>query len=218
MKLILSKDVKTHEDINEKLKIDLKIAPLNKTTILIKNKKGLKILYELVSKSFLDYYGNSKPRIPKSLIEKYREYFFISPSPSYGFNESGELIDFYFRGVSKKELEETMKFYDYIQLLPRNCYEKEIGEGEVTDFNSIEEMNKYFYQVAKKLNKLVVAVGNVMYLHDYEYKSKSVLQVANADYRAAKYNSNAYFRTTGQMLDEFKYLGCLLYTSPSPRD
>lgn len=207
MKLILSKDVKTHEDINEKLKIDLKIAPLNKTTILIKNKKGLKIIYELVSKSFLDYYGNSKPRIPKSLIEKYREYFFISPSPSYGFNESGELIDFYFRGLSKKELEEKMKFYDYIQLLPRNCYEKEIGEGEVTDLNSIEEMNKYFYQVAKKLNKLVVAVGNVMYLHDYEYKSKSVLQVANADYRSAKYNSNAYFRTTGQMLDEFKYLG-----------
>ena len=66
-------NVNTLTDVNEKLQLDIKIAPTQKTTILIRNQTGLKTIYELVSKSLVEYYGNGKPRIPKSLLEKNRK-------------------------------------------------------------------------------------------------------------------------------------------------
>ena len=206
MELVIKMGANTLKDVNN-LHIDDKIAPVKKTTILVKNKRGLKTLYKLISESFLDYFGNSKPRIPKSVLTENREDFLISPSPSYGFNESGELVELYFRGLPKEYIEQKAKYYDYIQLLPVSCYEKEIKEGEVSSEDQIQEMNRYFYTLGKKLGKKVVAVGNTMYMHKYEYKSKSVLQIANADFKAAKYNANAHFRTTTDMLEEFKYMG-----------
>lgn len=206
MNLILKLGAIKLEDIN-RLKINEKVSGVNKITILVKDKEGLKILYELISNSFLKYYGNSKPRILKSDLEKYRSHFLISSSPSYGFNEAGELVELYFRGINEKYIEKRAEFYDYIQLLPIDCYEKEIAEGEVSSKESIIAMNKYLFNLGKKLNKLVVAVGNTMYMHDYEHKGKSVLQMVSGDFRGYKYNTNAHFRTTNVMLEEFKYLG-----------
>lgn len=204
--LVLKFDVKTLKDINT-LKIDPQVAQVKKTSILVRDKAGLKILYELISNSFLKYYGHLKPRILKSDIEKFRSHFFIAPSPSYGFNESGEIVELYFRGMYDEMLIDAMKFYDYIQLLPIDCYEKEIGEGEVSSKEFIKQMNINLFNIAKKLNKTVVAVGNPMYMHEYEHKGKSVLQIVNGDFRGYKYNAHAHFRTTQDMLDEFSYLG-----------
>ena len=210
-KILLQKvsvmNVNTLKDVNDNLQLDIKIAPVQRTDILVKNKDGLKKMYELVSKSFLEFYGKSKPRIPKSLLEKYREYFLISSAPIYNFGDSGELISLYIRGIDKAEIEEAASFYDYIQLLPVDCYIKEIETKEVSNEDYIKEMNIFFYNLGKKLNKKVVAVGNVMYMDKKESKAKSVLQIANGEFKASKYQTNAYFRTTDEMLSNFSYLG-----------
>ena len=205
LSLIMGMNVNTLTDVNEKLQLDIKIAPTQKTTILIKNQTGLKTIYELVSKSLVEYYGNGKPRIPKSLLEKNRKNILISSSPTIGFNDSGELVSMYIRGIDKDEIEESAKFYDYIQLMPVSCYEADIKMKEITDENYVIEMNKYFYELGEKLGKKVVAVGNVMYMYEYERKAKSVLQLANKEFKSFKYPTNNYFRTTEMMLDEFSY-------------
>ncbi|WP_068449038.1 PolC-type DNA polymerase III [Caviibacter abscessus] len=205
LNLVMNMNVNTLSDVNEKLQLDVKIAPTIKTTILVKNQEGLKDLYELVSKSLVEYFGKGKPRIPKSLLEKKKKNLLISAAPTLGFNDSGELVSMYIRGIDKEEIEESAKFYDYIQIMPANCYETEIKQQEITDENYVIEMNKYFYELGKKLNQKVVAVGNVMYMYEYERIVKSVLQLANKEFKAFRFPTNNYFRTTKMMLDDFSY-------------
>lgn len=205
---ISAMNVETLVDINNKLKIDVKIAPTNKTTILVKNQKGLKKIYELISDSFINNFGKKTPRMLKSKLSQYRDDLLISSSAEMGFNNQGELVSMYIRGIDREEIEKASEYYDYFQVLPTDCYEKEILTGEVSSRSYIEDMNKYFYELSKKQNKLLVAVGNVMYLTKNESKAKKVLQVANENmYRDAKYNTNAHFRTTEEMLKEFNYMG-----------
>ena len=47
-------------------------TPYNHIILLAKNKTGLKNMYTLISKSIMDYYYK-KPRIPKSILSKYRD-------------------------------------------------------------------------------------------------------------------------------------------------
>ncbi|WP_156286433.1 PolC-type DNA polymerase III [Oceanivirga salmonicida] len=200
-------NVVTLTDVNDKLQLDVSIAPVQMTTILLKSQKGLSSLYELVSKSYIEYFGSKVPRIPKSLLEKNKEELLISSSPSMGYNNSGELVSMYIRGMDKEEIEEAARFYDYIQIYPIGKYEKEIATGEISGEDYVKEMNKYFYDLGNKLNKKTVAVTDVMYMTKRESKAKKVLQMANGEFSNFKYNSNSHFRTTDEMLDEFSYLG-----------
>jgi len=72
--MLREKDFNNLDQINkEYLKsFDVKKAPTYHIIILAKNQSGLKNLYKLISFSNLDYYQR-RPRLPKSLIEEYRE-------------------------------------------------------------------------------------------------------------------------------------------------
>lgn len=200
------------KDINVGFEVNVKKQSLKNIMVLVKTQDGLKNMYKLVSESHIKYFGNKKARIPKSVLAENREGLIIGSSLSAHFMNIGELADLYLRHDLEK-LEEAVKFYDYIELLPKSTYNELIekdGTGALGSYEEVEKMNKYFYDLGKKLGILVTASSNVHYLDENEDIIRSILLYGSGTvYNSRQYsiNNGFYFRTTDKMLQEFSYLG-----------
>ena len=158
------------KDINVGFEVNVKKQSLKNIMVLVKTQDGLKNMYKLVSEAHIKYFGNKKARIPKSVLAENREGLIIGSSLSAHFMNIGELADLYLRHDLEK-LEEAVKFYDYIELLPKSTYNELIekdGTGALGSYEEVEKMNKYFYDLGKKLGILVTASSNVHYLDENE--------------------------------------------------
>ncbi|AMD94705.1 PolC-type DNA polymerase III [Leptotrichia sp. oral taxon 847] len=215
--MIITKGILTLKDINMNLQPNIQNAEILNTMILVKNQKGLRDLYELISKSHIDYFGMRKPRIPKTLLKQMRENLLLASSATGIYGNRGELINLYLRGETE-EIEEKAKFYDYIEIHPPITYNElvEKNTSEIENLEVIKEMNKYFYDLGKRLGKIVVATGDVHYLDKREAINRNVLLLGSGNLRKTKFvdgsryeffDRELYFRTTEEMLEEFKYLG-----------
>ena len=200
------------KDINVGFEVNVKKQSLKNIMVLVKTQDGLKNMYKLVSESHIKYFGNKKARIPKSVLAENREGLIIGSSLTAHFMNTGELADLYLRHDLEK-LEEAAKFYDYIELLPKSTYNELIekdGTGALGSYEEVEKMNRYFYDLGKKLGILVTASSNVHYLDENEDIIRSILLYGSGTvYNLRQYsiNNGFYFRTTDEMLQEFSYLG-----------
>lgn len=206
------KGIEYLKDINKGFEVNVKKQSLKNIMVQVKTQEGLKNMYKLVSEGHIKYFGNKKARIPKSVLKENREGLIIGSSLSAHFLNTGELVDLYLRRDLER-LEETAKFYDYIELLPKSTYneliEKE-GTGSLASYEDVEKMNKYFYDLGKRLGILVTASSNVHYLDENEDIIRSILLYGSGTvYNSRQYsiNNGFYFRTTDEMLKEFSYLG-----------
>ena len=206
------KGIEYLKDINKGFEVNVKKQSLRNIMVQVKTQEGLKNMYKLVSEGHIKYFGNKKARIPKSVLKENREGLIIGSSLSAHFLNTGELVELYLRRDLEK-LEETAKFYDYIELLPKSTYneliEKE-GTGSLASYDDVEKMNKYFYDLGKRLGILVTASSNVHYLDENEDIIRSILLYGSGTvYNSRQYsiNNGFYFRTTDEMLKEFSYLG-----------
>ena len=206
------KGIEYLKDINKGFEVNVKKQSLKNIMVQVKTQEGLKNMYKLVSEGHIKYFGNKKARIPKSVLKENREGFIVGSSLSAHFMNSGELVELYLRHDLEK-LEETAKFYDYIELLPKSTYneliEKE-GTGSLASYDEVEKMNKYFYDLGKRLGILVTASSNVHYLDENEDIIRSILLYGSGTVyspRQYRVNNGFYFRTTDEMLKEFSYLG-----------
>ena len=206
------KGIEYLKDINKGFEVNVKKQSLKNIIVQVKTQEGLKNMYKLVSEGHIKYFGNKKARIPKSVLKENREGLIVGSSLSAHFMNSGELVELYLRHDLEK-LEETAKFYDYIELLPKSTYneliEKE-GTGSLASYDEVEKMNKYFYDLGKRLGILVTASSNVHYLDENEDIIRSILLYGSGTvYNPRQYrvNNGFYFRTTDEMLKEFSYLG-----------
>jgi len=200
------------KDINVGFEVNVKKQSLKNIMVLVKTQAGLKNMYRLVSEAHIKYFGNKKARIPKSVLVENREGLIIGSSLTAHFMNTGELADLYLRHDLEK-LEEAAKFYDYIELLPKSTYNELIekdGTGALGSYEEVEKMNRYFYDLGKKLGILVTASSNVHYLDENEDIIRSILLYGSGTvYNSRQYsiNNGFYFRTTDEMLKEFSYLG-----------
>ena len=200
------------KDINTGFEVNVKKQSLKNVMVLVKTQAGLKNMYRLVSEAHIKYFGNKKARIPKSVLVENREGLIIGSSLTAHFMNTGELVDLYLRHDLEK-LEEAAKFYDYIELLPKSTYNELIekdGTGALGSYEEVEKMNKYFYNLGKRLGILVTASSNVHYLDENEDIIRSILLYGSGTvYNSRQYsiNNGFYFRTTDEMLKEFSYLG-----------
>ncbi len=172
-------------------------------TILVLNEIGLKNLYRLISISHLQYF-HRVPRIPKSKLIEFRDGLLFGTACS-----RGELFE---AMISKTpdEIENIAMFYDYFEIQPLAHYHNLIENEVLRDTDEIKDIHIRIIKLAQKLDKMVVATGDVHMLHPWEHNLRKILNYSqnnNTGYHSSNEILPAYFYTTNEMLLEFSYLG-----------
>ncbi len=170
--------------------------------ILVKNEIGRVNLYRLISESHINYF-NRRPRIPKSLINKYREGLIIGSAC-----EAGELYNAVLYGSGEDEITRLCNFYDYYEIQPvgNNLFMIDKESVPVESVEDIQRVNKKIYDLGKQFNKPVVATCDVHFLDPEDEIYRRII-MAGKGFDDADNQPPLYFRTTEEMLEEFQYLG-----------
>lgn len=168
--------------------------------IFAKNKKGLKSLYKIISESHLNYFYR-RPRILKSLLYKYKEDLLIGSAC-----EAGELYKSILDNKEESEVMDIASFYDFLEI--QSVYNNEflIRNETVKDFHDLRNINKKIVDLGDKLNKPVVATGDVHFLDPQDEAYRRIL-MGGQGFNDADNQAPLYFKTTDEMLKEFSYLG-----------
>lgn len=167
--------------------------------ILVKDLIGLRNLYELISKSHIDYFFR-RPRIPKSVYNELREGLLIGSAC-----EAGELYKAILEEKPKEEIDKLVSFYDYLEIQPIGNNDFMVKEGRVTKEDLIN-INKRIIGLADEHNKPVVAACDVHFLDPEDEVYRRII-MAGKGFKDADDQAPLYLRTTDEMLQEFSYLG-----------
>ena len=188
-------------DVNEILgNIDYTKLTTNHITLIAKNQDGIKNLYKIVSDAHVNHFYRA-PRILKSVLEKYKEGIIVGSAC-----EAGEVFQAVKQNKSEEELERIISLYDYIEVMPIDNNRFMIDKGEVEDEEELRELNRRLIEVAKKYDKIPVATGDVHFIDKHEALFRKVLKYSQG-FKVDEEETYLHFRTTDEMLDEFKYLG-----------
>lgn len=189
--------------------------------LLAKNDVGRVNLYKLVSDSNVKYTYNKRPRMPRSLINKYREGIIVGSACILG-----EFMDAIKNGASDDRLKEVASFYDYLEIQPtlNNSFLLTKDSENFKSITDLENLNKKVVSIGEELDKLVVATCDCHYVEKEDKLYRTILRYGTT-YKKTNYDAKGnlkmdvsdnvessdreelYFRTTREMLDEFAYLG-----------
>ncbi len=194
-------DLNALQDFGRKSADYIRKSTTYHVTILAANEIGRINLYKLVSLSHIEYF-HRRPRIPKSLLEKYREGLIIGSAC-----ESGEL----YRTILRKESEDTImsvaSFYDYLEIQPirDNMWMIDSDACGIDSKKDLININKTIIQLGENLNKPVVATGDVHFLDPEDEVYRKIIKASQGYYDFCS-PAPLYLRTTEEMLEEFSYL------------
>lgn len=197
-------DIQYHDQLNDHMTDNdaYKHARPNHAILLAKTQAGLKNMFKLVSASNVDYYYRV-PRVPRSVLEEYREGIIVGSACS-----SGEV----FTAMMQKgqvEAAAKAKFYDYLEVQPSAAYQPLIDSGLIADRENMEEIVRNMVKLGHDLNKPVVATGDVHFLNpdDYIYRKILIHSQGGANPLNRQELPDVHFMTTDEMLTDFAYLG-----------
>ncbi len=168
--------------------------------LLAIDQTGLYNMYQLITGSYIDSYYR-RPKILKNILSQKREGIMIGSAC-----EAGELYSAVVAGAGMEELENIAAFYDYLEVQPLANNQFLINDGRVPDLETLKDYNRLIVRLGEKLNKPVVATGDVHFLEPHHEIFRKIIQ-AGQGYEDAESQAPLYFRTTDEMLEEFSYLG-----------
>ena len=181
----------------------IKKLPTYHAIILAQNDVGRVNLYRLISESHVNLFAK-RPRIPKSLVMKYREGLLLGSAC-----EAGELYRALLDGQDDTEIARIVRFYDYLEIQPVGNNAFMIESDRVPAVNSIEdiqEFNKKIVKLGEQFHKPVVATCDVHFLDPEDEVYRRII-MAGKGFKDADSQAPLYLRTTEEMLQEFAYLG-----------
>ena len=189
---------------------------------LVRNNLGLYNMYRLVSESNVHYYYR-RPRTPKSLLKYFNSSIIVGGACEQGeiyryamikYKEGGKDVA---KALELLKEDQTFKdiisLYDYVEIQPlcNNMFmtrnpDKASGESMLLNENDIRNVNILLADVADAFDLPLIATTDSHFLNkeDGMYRKYMLMDMGFAD---AQMQSDLYFRTTEEMLDEFSYLG-----------
>ena len=208
---------------NEKDAIKRPVTPMYHIIYLVRSNMGLYNLYRIVSESQIHYYSK-RPRTPKSLLKYFKSGIIVG-----GACERGEIYRYVitkYRSLNKdrqatrdflknsEEFAKILSLYDYVEIQPlcnnmfitRQDPEKSDTGTVPVNEDDIRIINELLVETADDHNMPVCATTDSHFLNkeDGRYRKYMLMSMGFDD---AEMQSDLYFRTTDEMLEEFKYLG-----------
>ncbi|MDD3187210.1 MAG: PolC-type DNA polymerase III [Bacilli bacterium] len=175
--------------------------------LLVKNKTGLKNLFKIISLANTKYLYKT-PRILRSEINRLREGILVGS----GCYESEIFVEA--RSKSEEELIDLLKFYDYVEVQPLECYGHLVQMSDFANNNEIIENINKIIRVCDEAEVMVVATGDVHHMdrEDKIYREIIVNQKVPGGGRHPLARGgitdipSMHFRTTNEMLEDFSFL------------
>ena len=204
-----SRNIETMEQLSNIVdsKEMYKYGNTNHINIIALNKKGLKNLFKIVSFANTTYLYKT-PRIPRSVINEYREGLLIGSGcyESEVFKQASS--------KSEEELSNIIRFYDYVEVQPPECYSHLVETGDFANEGEVISNINKIINTTIDAGKLIVATGDVHHLtrEDKIYREIIVNQKVPGGGRhplargGIKNISSNHFRTTTEMLEDFSFL------------
>lgn len=193
-------------------------------SVIAKNQNGLKAIYELISLSYTKYLASlgstsksnefiAEPRIVKPELIKRRHDLLIGAGCI-----NSDLFEVAMN-KGQQQLEETMKFYDFVEIMPLENYRPLLDRNTLHRQEQIIRVVKRIIDTANQLNIMIIATGDTHYNHpndkivrDVYIHSQGIggvrhpLYLYNETKRLNTESPDQHFRTTDEMLNSFNYL------------
>ncbi|AGL90255.1 PolC-type DNA polymerase III [Candidatus Phytoplasma australiense] len=187
--------------------IDPKYERSYHINILVANQKGYRNLFELLSAALTDGFYK-KPRVLKSSLSKHREGLLVG-SGCYDSNIFEIALN-----SNIEKLRKAISFYDYIEIHPPQAYKHLISQLGDKGEKIIHSTLIKIIEETKKQNKIIIATGDVHYIHPWEKDYRQIYikakQVGGGLHKLSKYGDcnlpNNHLLTTQEMLEAFNFL------------
>lgn len=205
LRMLKERDLTTLDQLNQLSALDeggIKKLPTHHIIILAKNDVGRVNLYRLISMSHIKYYAR-RPRIPKSVLNQYREGLIIGSAC-----EAGELFQAVMRGAGNMEMGKIVDFYDYLEIQPlgNNAFMLRSDKSTADSEQDLIRFNKRVIELGEQFHKPVCATCDVHFLDPEDEVYRRII-MAGKGFKDSDDQAPLYLRTTEEMLEEFQYLG-----------